>query len=74
MILTRPVWLVTSLLLVGTSAQAHDIPSDVTVHAFVKPSGNRLQLLVRVPLKAMRDVVFPERAGGYLDVEKLAPI
>ena len=74
MILTRPVWLVTSLLLVGTSAQAHDIPSDVTVHAFVKPSGNRLQLLVRVPLKAMRDVVFPERAGGYLDVEKLAPL
>ena len=64
----------TSLLLVGTSAQAHDIPSDVTVHAFVKPSGDRLQLLVRVPLKAMRDVVFPERAGGYLDVEKLAPL
>ena len=72
--LTRPVWPVTALLLVGAAAQAHDIPSDVTVHAFVRPSGDRLQLLVRVPLKAMRDVVFPERAGGYLDVEKLAPL
>ncbi len=38
---------------------AHDIPSDVTVHAFVKPAGGRLQLLVRVPLKAIRDLDFP---------------
>ena len=71
--LTRPVWLAAALFLVG-AAPAHDIPSDVTVHAFVKPSGHRLQLLVRVPLKAMRDVVFPERAGGYLDIEKLTPL
>ena len=46
------------------SAAAHDIPSDVTVHMFVKPAGERLQLLVRVPLKAMRDVDFPERDGA----------
>src|SRR5258708_38013530 len=59
--------------LLGT-ASAHDIPSDVTVHAFVKPSGQRLQLLMRVPLKAMRDVDFPENAQGYLDVAKLAPL
>ena len=31
---------------------AHDIPRDVTVQAFVKPEGQTLQLLVRVPLKA----------------------
>ena len=40
---------------------------------FVKPAGAQLQLLVRVPLKTIRDLEFPERADGYLDVEKLAP-
>src|SRR5712692_2478492 len=53
-------------------AAAHDIPSDVTVQVFVKPAGERLQLLVRVPLRAIRDLDFPARERGYLDVEKLA--
>lgn len=57
-----------------SDAAAHDIPSDVTVHAFVKPAGDRLHLLVRVPLRAMRDMMVPELTGGYLDVEKLAPL
>jgi hypothetical protein len=55
-------------------ALGHDIPTDVTVQAFVKPAGDRLHLLVRVPLKAVRDVDFPEQAGGYLDLVKLAPL
>ena len=53
---------------------AHDIPVDVTVHVFVKPAGDRLQLLVRVPLRAIRDIMIPELPGGYLDVQKLAPL
>src|ERR1700681_277505 len=52
---------------------AHDIPADATVQAFVKPEGQRLLLMVRVPLKTMRDVDFPEKAGGYLDVARLTP-
>ena len=51
-------------------AAAHDIPNDVTVQAFVKPQGDRLHLLVRVPLKAMRDIEFPERGPGYLDLAR----
>lgn len=62
------------ILAISYGAAAHDIPSDATVHAFLKPSGQRLRLLVRVPLKAMRDVDFPERDGGYLDLERLAPL
>jgi hypothetical protein len=50
---------------------AHDIPNDVTVHAFVKPEGQQLHLLVRVPLKAMRDISFPERGPGYLDLARV---
>jgi hypothetical protein len=47
---------------------AHDIPNDVTVQMFVKPEGERLRLLVRAPLRACRDVEFPKRGPGYLDL------
>ena len=45
-------------------AAAHDIPSDVTVQLFVKPAGPSLELLVRVPMSAMRDIDFPRRGPG----------
>jgi hypothetical protein len=51
-------------------ASAHDIPNDVTVQAFVKPEGGRLRLLVRAPLRACRDVEFPRRGPGYLDLAR----
>jgi HupE / UreJ protein len=62
--------LVASLLFLPCRAPAHDIPNDVTVQIFAKPQGQRLHLLVRVPLKAMRDVNFPERGPGYLDLAR----
>jgi hypothetical protein len=52
------------------SAFAHDIPNDVTVRAFVKPTGTQLHLLVRVPLRALRDVEVPQRGPGYLDLAR----
>src|SRR5439155_11043213 len=45
-------------------------PNDITVQAFVRPAGDRLQLLVRVPLPALRDINFPERGQGYLDLAR----
>jgi HupE / UreJ protein len=50
---------------------AHDIPNDVTVQAFVKPESQKLHLLLRVPLNAMRDTEFPERGAGYLDLARV---
>ena len=50
---------------------AHEIPADVTIQAFVKPEGQRLRLLVRVPLIAMRDINFPTRGAGYLDLAQI---
>jgi hypothetical protein len=47
---------------------AHDIPTDVTVRTFVKPEGQRLRLLVRVPIVALRDIVWPLRAPDTLDI------
>src|SRR5262245_25586900 len=54
-------------------ACAHEIPADVTVLAFVKPEGQRLRVLLRVPMRAMRDVDFPKRAQGLLDVGRAEP-
>jgi hypothetical protein len=59
--------------LFGRPLAAHDIPSDATVQMFLKPAGNRLNILVRVPLKTMRDVDFPERGQGYLDFDRVDP-
>jgi len=52
------------------AAAAHDIPSDVTIQVFVKPSGQHLELLIRAPLSAMRDIDFPRRGPGYLDIAR----
>ncbi len=54
--------------------RAHDIPADVTVQAFLKPAGQQLNFLVRVPLQAMRDVDLPKRGPGYLDLARTAPL
>ena len=63
------------LLFTAGLATAHDIPNDVTVQAFLKPAGDRLHLLVRVPLKALRDVDFPVRAKeGFLDIQRTGPL
>ena len=51
---------------------AHDIPNDVTAQLFVKPEGRHLNVLVRVPLKSIRDVVFPQRGNGFLDLDRAA--
>src|SRR5207253_3224165 len=51
-------------------AAGHEIPNDVRINAFVKPAGNRLEVLVRLPLAAAIDVEFPTRGGGYLDLSR----
>jgi hypothetical protein len=61
------------LVLLGSAPAAHDIPNDVTIQTFLKPEGQRLRLLVRVPLNAMRDMDFPRPRGTTnLDLLDLA--
>ena len=63
-----------AFLAFSIGAAAHDIPVDATVQTILKPAGQRLHLLVRVPLEAIRDVDFPDNGRGYLDIEKLLPL
>lgn len=64
--------LLAAALLFGLPARpsAHEVPGDVTVHGYLKPEGERLRLLVRAPLEAMRDVEFPLRGPGYLAIDE----
>src|SRR4030095_2383910 len=55
-------------LLVPGSGVLHEIPNDVRVQAYLKPEGQRLVLLVRVPMAALREVDLPLRGPGYLDL------
>lgn len=65
----RAVALAGALVLALPSVPAaHEIPSRVTIIAFVKPEANRLRLIVRVPLEAMRDMQYPLHGAGYLDI------
>src|SRR5580765_5770619 len=55
-------------------AVAHEIPADVTIQAFLKPDGQRVQLLVRVPLEAMRDLSVPLTSSKTVELGRLRPL
>jgi HupE / UreJ protein len=63
-------WMAALIFVLPAVTAAHDIPNDVAVQAFVKPLGEQLDLLVRVPLRAMRDIDFPKRGPGYIDLAR----
>jgi len=58
-----------ALVWIASPAAAHDIPADVKINAFFKPAGNRLELLVRLPLASLIDTDFPMR-GAFLDLAR----
>ncbi len=62
------------LLLAPSSPEAHEIPADVTVQAFLKATDQRMRMIVRVPLEAMRDFAWPVTGPGYLDLERVEPM
>jgi hypothetical protein len=69
-------WLAVAAVLVIVwfpCAQAHEVPSDVTVRMLVRPEGDRITVLVRAPLEAMQDITFPTVGPGYLDVPRAGP-
>ena len=64
-------WLVAAVLGAGvlaTPASAHDIPNQVVLRGFVKPEGERMHFLVRVPLAMLLSMNLPKRGIGYLDL------
>jgi hypothetical protein len=55
----------------GSRLVAHEVPNEVTVQAFVRPQGQTLTLVMRAPLKSMRDIDIPTAANGFLDFSRI---
>lgn len=67
---------VMALAAAPVKAMAHEIPASVLAQMYVKPEAQTLRVLLRVPLQSMRDIDFPVRGPGYLElgeVELLLP-
>ncbi len=65
--------LLLALLFAPATLRAHDIPADVLLQILVKPERQRLHVLVRAPMAAMRDVEFPLSGPGYLRLDRVDP-
>jgi hypothetical protein len=59
------------LLICGAPASAHDIPGEMRVHAFAKAEGERLQVLVRLPLALLLNIDLPKKGPGYIDLAQV---
>jgi hypothetical protein len=70
MIVSRVIKIALALFVFAIPASAHEVPTQVIVQTIVKPADGSLDLLVRVPLEAMRDLVFPETGPGYLVISE----
>jgi uncharacterized membrane-anchored protein YitT (DUF2179 family) len=63
-----------SLIVVASSALAHDIPADATVRLFVRPEGERLRLLLRMQMNSIQEIEWPVRkVDGALDLTQIDP-
>ena len=52
---------------------AHEVPNQVTVQSFLKPEGQRLRFVVRVPLASMQDIDWPRRGVDVIDLNRADP-
>ena len=62
-----------SMVLQVSMVYAHEVPTDVVVQAYLKPGDQRVELLLRVPLEAMRDMDLPLKGPGYVDLDEVGP-
>jgi len=70
----QAVLMAIAFLVPAFEARGHEIPTTVTVQSFVRPAGDVLQVLIRVPLNSMRDFAWPVRGPGYLNISELDPM
>ncbi|MDH3315375.1 MAG: HupE/UreJ family protein [Gammaproteobacteria bacterium] len=63
--------LLSFIMLAWRSAPAHDIPNQIILHGYVKPQGDRLHFLVRVPLVMLLNLNLPKRGPGFIALDHL---
>jgi len=63
--------LILVLVTAARTGLAHDIPGKVSLLMYIKPQGDQVLVLTRVPLEALTEVQFPVGALGYLDTSRI---
>jgi hypothetical protein len=58
-------------LTAGAGTWAHDIPGELLLRAYLKPEGETLHFVVRVPLALLQGIGFPKRGPGFLELGEL---
>jgi len=62
------------LLCLASPLQAHDIPADATVRVFIKPQGELLRVLVRLPMVSIQEIDWPvHKEDGTLNLAAVDP-
>ncbi len=69
--LGRAVAAVMLLAMLAPGAHGHDIPDQIILHGYVKPEGDRLHFLVRVPLVMLLNLNLPKRGPGFLALDRI---
>lgn len=70
-LLSRLALIAVLLAALAPGLGAHEVPNEVTVFGFVRPQGQALTLLLRVPMKSLRDVDVPTVDGANLDFSRI---
>lgn len=68
---SRLVVVTAALVVLGPGIAAHEVPNEVTVFGFVRPQAQTLTVLLRVPLKSLRDIDIPTFTNGFLDFSRI---
>jgi hypothetical protein len=67
------LWALILLLSWGSLTRAHEIPYDLRVQMLLKAQGNRLSVLIRIPMSGLSESDLPLRGPGYLRLEAIEP-
>src|ERR1700683_2727804 len=61
-----------ALMLWPCAVSAHEVPDDVRLKIFLKPEGDRMLILVRIPANALIDILFPTLPqSDWLDLKQI---
>jgi HupE / UreJ protein len=61
-----------TLILWPVTVSSHEVPDDVRIRTFLKPEGDRMLILVRIPANALIDILFPTlQESDWLDLKQI---
>ncbi|MSO34814.1 MAG: HupE/UreJ family protein [Acidobacteria bacterium] len=69
--LSRLAALAVALVALPAVLAGHEVPNEVTVQGYIKPDGTLMTMLLRVPMKSLRDIEVPTLQNGFLDYSRL---